>query len=137
MADAIRPLPLLLHLADRLLVHLDILVDHHLLEEYEVLHRQNLLQQALVDALRGLLLGHDEIRLRDAQILNIRLQLGLNKALEVRVYLCVVEAVLLGVLENNAVLLDKADDRVFPQGRLQKLSHDLENPLLHFHPSFI
>ena len=73
LADAVGALALILHLTHRLLIHLYVLVHHHLLEENEILNRQNLLQQALMNAFRSTLLRHDEVRLRDAKILNVRL----------------------------------------------------------------
>ena len=130
LADPVSALALLLHLSDGLLVHLNVFIDHHLFEEDEVFDRQNLLQEALMDTLGCALLRHDEVRLRDAQVLNVRLQLALYEPLEPRMHLGVVEAILLRVLEVDAVLLHETYDRVLPEGRLEKLGHDLEDPLL-------
>lgn len=93
---------------------MDVLVDHHLLEQDEVFDRQNLLQQALVDAFVRALLRHHEVRLRDAQVLNIRLKLALDESLKLRVNLSVVKSVLFSVLKHDAVLLDEADNWIFP-----------------------
>lgn len=60
------------------------------------------------------LLRHHEVRLRDAQVLNIRLKLALDESLKLRVNLSVVKSVLFGVLKHDAVLLDEADNWIFP-----------------------
>ena len=75
-------------------------------------------------------LGHDEVLLRNTQILNVSFQFGLNEALELLVYRCKLEWILLSVFKNDAFLLDKADDWILPHGRLEKLCHDLQDPFL-------
>lgn len=83
LAYTISTFALLLHLAHGFLVHLNVLVHHHLLEENEVLDGQYLLQKTLMDALGCLLLRHDKISLAYAQILDIRLKFALYKSFEI------------------------------------------------------
>ena len=83
-----------------------------------------------MDALLGTGLSHDEVARRDSKILDVGLELGLDKAFEFVVDSRVVQSVLLSVLEYDALFLDEANDRVFPNRRLQVLTEDLEDPLL-------
>ena len=42
----------------------------------------------------------------------------------------VLKSVLLGLLENDAVFIDKFNNRVLPNGRLEVFCDDVEDPLL-------
>ena len=128
--------PFCLHLLHCVLVHLDIPVDHHFLEENEVFHGQDLLEKTLVDALLSSRLRHDKVLWRDTQILNVRLQFLLDEVLELLVYSCKLQGVLLSVFEDYAFLFDEANDRVLPHGRLEKLRHDLQDPFLDAHNKY-
>ena len=66
----------------------------------------------------------------DAQILDVRLQLGLYELLKLSVHLSILETVLFSVLEDETFLLDKRNDRILPDWRLEVLGHDLQDPFL-------
>ena len=83
-----------------------------------------------MDAFLSTRLGHDEVLLRNTQILNVSFQLGLNEALELLMYFSKLEWILLSVFKNDAFLFDKADDWILPHWRLEKLRHDLQDPFL-------
>ena len=42
----------------------------------------------------------------------------------------VIKSILLRVFEDDAVLLHEADDGVLPEGGLEELGHDLQDPFL-------
>ena len=75
-------------------------------------------------------LGHHEVLLGDAKVLDVSLKLALDQALELRVNRGVLEAILFCAFEDHAFLLNKVDNWVFPQGRLEELGHDLQDPFL-------
>ena len=114
--DAIHLAALGLHLTHCLFVHSDVTIDHHLFEENEILHSHDLLQQALVDSLLGSRPGQNVVLLGDTKVLDICFELLLNKTLKFRVHLGVLETILFRVFENDAVLLNKANDWIFPHG---------------------
>ena len=127
-----RLLALRLQSSQCLFVHLDVPIDHHLLKEDEVFYCHDLLEQTLMDPFWGTGLRHHEISRRDTQILYVCLQLTFDELFEFFVDFCVLKPILIFVLEDTAFLFDEADYWVFPNGGLQILGHNLENPLLRF-----
>ena len=121
---------LCLHLSHSFLVHLNIFVNHHFLEEYEIFHRQNLLQYTLVDASLRFRLSQYKVLLRYTQILDISLKFRLNHALKLVVDHSVFQSILVRVFEYQTLFLDKVYDGILPNGRLKELGNNLEDPFL-------
>jgi hypothetical protein len=102
---------------DRLHVHLHIALNHHLLEHQKVVNREQLNQEVFLNLGMGFAARGNKVLRMNAEILNERLQLAVDKFLKPIMHICVFQTVLLGILKHDAVLVNKVDDRVLPSRR--------------------
>ena len=62
--------------------------------------------------------------------MNVSFQLGLNELLKLLMDYSVLKSVLLGLLENHTVVVDKFNDWVLPNRRLKIFCDNIKDPFL-------
>ena len=88
------------------------------------------MQNCLVNLLCCLSASRDEVSLCDSQILNVCFQLCLNKFLKLLMDSSVLKSVLLSFFENDTVFIDKFNDWILPNRRLEVFRDNVKDPFL-------